>query len=132
MNVVGISELVRELHHHGLVVGALGQGGLALLPDRGLMEPAELRRRLDDAERELPPPPDLAGRTVLLFDDGEYSLQTAVLAVAVLRELGAARVIFAGPPSLQRELHEVVDGLFTLGPLASPEALTASAMSPRT
>jgi predicted phosphoribosyltransferase len=132
VNVIGISELVRELHHHGLVVGALGQGGLALLPNRGLMETAELQRKLDHAERTLPAPPDVAGRTVVLIDDGEYSLQTAVVAVAVLRDLGAARVIFAGPPSLQRELHEVVDGVVTLGPLASPEALTASAMSPRT
>jgi hypothetical protein len=132
MNIIGISNLVRELLHGGEVVGALAQGGLVLLPGRGVMGAPELERRLANAERELPPPPQVSGGTVLLVDDGEFCAQTAVVAVAALRELGAERVILAAPPSLLRELHEVVDGIIALDPLASPAAPTASAMSPRT
>jgi predicted phosphoribosyltransferase len=131
MTIIGISSLVRELFHHGEVVGALGQGGLALLPNRAVMETPELERRLAAAERTLPPPPEVSGREVLLVDDGDYCSQTAVVAVAALRELGAERVILAAPSSLLGELHEVVDGVMALDRPASPAAPTASAMSPR-
>src|SRR5690606_34844415 len=54
-------------------------------------ESAELkrRRRLYRGERELTP---VAGRTVLLVDDGIATGGTAVVAGRALRELGAARV----------------------------------------
>jgi predicted phosphoribosyltransferase len=122
---VGMSSLVRELMVRGRVVGVLAQGGVALLPRL-----PELKKLVDRAERGLPPPPQVAGRTVVLVDDRGYCTQTAVVAVAALRELGAARVILAARPWLRRALHEIVDGV-TDRP-ASPAAPTASAMSLRT
>jgi putative phosphoribosyl transferase len=74
-------------------------------------ESAELkrRRRLYRGERELTP---VAGRTVLLVDDGIATGGTAVVAGRALRELGAARVVLAvpvAPPGSEERLGEEFD-----------------------
>ena len=135
--IVGVSSLARELVlRSGEVVGALGQGGLALLPDQGAVSLDELQRLLAHAERKLgeQPVPPVAGRTVVLVDDGPHASQTVVVAVAALRELGAGRVVLAAAPQALLALQEVVDGLMELSPdwPASLAALTASETSPRT
>jgi hypothetical protein len=127
--IVAMSGWVRELRCSGEVVGALAQGGVALLPEN--MDRAELEHALDQAERHLSPPPEVSGQEVVLVDDYGCCPVAAVVAVAALRELGAVRVILAGPRELLDEMHEVVDGLIPGRP-ASPETPTASEMSPRT
>jgi putative phosphoribosyl transferase len=106
--------LVRKLGAPGqpeLGIGALAGDGTLIL-DRDAVhelgvtsarieatvrrETAELerQRRLYRGERE---PVDVAGRTVVLVDDGLATGGTAIAAVAMLRNRGAARTIVAVP-----------------------------------
>jgi hypothetical protein len=118
--IVAMSNWVCELRapRSGEVVGALAQGGVALLPDPGVMRPAEVGGLLEQAEHTLEqrPAPLVTGREVVLVDDCGHCPLSAVVAVASLRELGARRVILAGPGELLAELHEVVDGVVELTP----------------
>jgi putative phosphoribosyl transferase len=59
-------------------------------------ELAELRRR-QQAYRGDRPPPDLAGRTVVLVDDGLATGSTARAALTAVRGAGAAAVVVAVP-----------------------------------
>lgn len=59
-------------------------------------EAAELARRVR-AYRGGRPPPDLAGRTAVLVDDGVATGATARAAARAARALGAARVVLATP-----------------------------------
>jgi predicted phosphoribosyltransferase len=92
-----------------LAFGALGPGGVRVL-NRGVSErlgedeidavvayeQAELTRR-ESRYREGRPPLDLIGRVAVLVDDGLATGATAAVAVAVARQLGAARVVLAVP-----------------------------------
>ncbi|MBI2797305.1 MAG: phosphoribosyltransferase [Gemmatimonadetes bacterium] len=105
---------VRKLgvpHHEELAMGAIAAGGVRVLNDdvvRELgiatadIEAVERAERAELARRELAyrgdrPPPRLAGRTVLLVDDGIATGATARAAVAALRAARVARVIVAAP-----------------------------------
>ncbi|WP_436497721.1 phosphoribosyltransferase [Actinokineospora sp. HUAS TT18] len=97
--------------HPELAVGAVGEGGVTVRSDRVLAElhltwadvadtaaneRAEILRRAATL-RGGEPPPDLAGRTVILVDDGVATGATAAAAVRVVRGMGAARVVVAAP-----------------------------------
>jgi putative phosphoribosyl transferase len=104
--------------------GALGAGGVlvlnedvaARLDERDIAEviaaeQAELQRR-EDRYRAGRAPLALAGRTAILVDDGLATGATAAAAVAVVRGLGAARVVLAvpvGAPEAVERLAEVAD-----------------------
>jgi predicted phosphoribosyltransferase len=106
--------LVRKLGvpgHEELAMGAVATGGVRVLNDeivRGLgisereidavvaRELQELARRgrLYRGDR---PPPDVAGRTVILVDDGLATGATMRAAVAALRRQPQARIVIAVP-----------------------------------
>ncbi|MBX7431688.1 phosphoribosyltransferase [Mycobacterium sp. Y57] len=76
-----------------------------------LRETAELRRR-EHAYRADRAPLRLAGRTVILVDDGIATGASMVAAVRSVRQAGASRVVVGvpvGPPSVCRQLHQEAD-----------------------
>lgn len=124
--------LVRKLGvpgHEEYAMGAIASGGVRVLNDDmvrqlgitpemidavAVMESRELQRRegLYRGERSTPA---VAGRVVLLIDDGLATGATMRAAVVALREQGPARVVVAVPvgtveacASLRREADEVV------------------------
>jgi erythromycin esterase-like protein/predicted phosphoribosyltransferase len=112
--------------HEELAMGAIASGGMVVVNDdvvRGLgirpevvqrvaeKEGRELARR-ENAYREGRPPPDLAGKLVILVDDGLATGSSMLAAVNALRELGPAEIVVAvpaAPESTCRELSAVVD-----------------------
>jgi putative phosphoribosyl transferase len=97
--------------HEEFAMGALASGGLCLVNDEVVRElgisTADIRRtaRLESQElarRELAyrgerPPADVAGKTVVLVDDGLATGSTMRVAVRALRQRGAARIVAAVP-----------------------------------
>jgi putative phosphoribosyl transferase len=94
-----------------LALGAIALGGVTvynegLLEELGLdegsleavqaRELAELKRR-EHAYRGTKPPPDLAGKTVIIVDDGIATGATMRAAVVAARTLAPLRVIAAAP-----------------------------------
>ena len=121
--------LVRKLGvpgHEELALGALATGGVCLLNEdvvRGLRIPpeaidrvtaaeqAELERR-EAAYRDGRRPPDVAGKTVILVDDGLATGASMRVAVAALRQAQPARIVVAVPvaaPSTCADLRDEVD-----------------------
>ena len=121
--------LVRKLGvpgHSELAMGAIAPGGVRVLnptvvdslgiPDSvvdevALQEEAELARRqqLYRGDRE---PPAVAGRVVIVVDDGLATGATMRAAVSAVRAYGPARVVVAVPVGARRtcrELGEVAD-----------------------
>ncbi len=110
-------------------IGALAEGGVHVLSqqvvrDTGLSD-AALRTLIEGVERELDEriercrgarvPVEIAGRTVILVDDGLATGRSALAAVISLRKRGARRVILAVPvaapasvEALRAEADEVV------------------------
>jgi putative phosphoribosyl transferase len=94
-----------------LVFGAVGESGVQVLDDelpvRAFLSPAERSRVTREARetvqhtavrlRQGRTRPTVAGRTVVLVDDGVTTGTTARAGCAVARELGAAKVVFAVP-----------------------------------
>jgi putative phosphoribosyl transferase len=77
---------------------------------------AEVARRTA-AYRQGLPPLELAGRTVVLVDDGVATGWTCAAAASCTRRAGAARVVVAvpvGPPGLAERLSSVVDEVAVL------------------
>lgn len=107
-------------------MGAIASGGVVVLNDdvvRGLgiapeviqrvteREGRELLRR-EQAYREGRPMPNLAGKTVILVDDGLATGSSMRAAVQALRTLGPARIVVAvpaAPESTCQELAAEVD-----------------------
>lgn len=106
--------IVRKLGvpgHEEFAMGAIASGG-ALLLDADIVRQAgigegELQRVVETEQRELDrrerqyrgdrPPPDVAGRTVILVDDGLATGASMRVAIAALRQEHPARVIAAVP-----------------------------------
>ncbi len=110
-------------------VGAIAEGGETWLRREALRElglgndevqalaeeqAAELARRVRLFRRDRPPP-ELAGRTVIVVDDGVATGATAHAAARSARRRGASRVILAAPviaadsePELRADFDEVV------------------------
>jgi predicted phosphoribosyltransferase len=115
--------------HEELAMGAIATGGVQVVNEQvvdrlGLSE-AVLRQAAEAEGRELTRreqryregrgPPDLAGRVVILVDDGLATGSTMRAAVAAARRLGPARVVVAVPTApastcqrLRKEADEVV------------------------
>jgi erythromycin esterase-like protein/predicted phosphoribosyltransferase len=126
--------LVRKLGvpgHEEYALGAIATGGVRVI-NRQLVEslglPAEWieaidakeRRELDRRERAYRgdrPPPDVAGRTVILVDDGLATGSTMLAAVHAVRADDPARIVVAVPvadPDVCAELRSVADEVVCL------------------
>lgn len=114
-----------------LAIGAIASTGARVLNDdivRSLrLDEASIRRVVDTESRELTRreelyragrrPLDVAGRTVVLVDDGVATGATMLVAVEALRRLQAARVVVAvpvGAPDSLARLREVADDVVCL------------------
>jgi predicted phosphoribosyltransferase len=114
--------------HAELAMGALGEGGVRVL-DRDVIasvrvteaqlaeverrESRELARRAARLRDGRPAVP-LAGRRVIIVDDGLATGSTARAAIHVARAAGAAAVVLAAPvapPSTVTELSDVADAV---------------------
>jgi putative phosphoribosyl transferase len=123
--------IVRKLGvpgHEEYAMGAIATGGVRVLDERVVRAVGVTRAELDAVtaveQRELErrehqyrgdrPPPDVAGRTVILVDDGLATGSTMRAAVAALREERAARVVVAvpiAPPETCDAFRDVVDDI---------------------
>jgi len=107
-----------------LAVGAIGEGGVRVVDDDARRQlgvsPAEVelveRRERDELRRQAErfrqnrPPTPLAGRTVLVVDDGIATGSTVRAAWQVARAAGAARVVVAvpvAPPAVLGDLRRL-------------------------
>jgi putative phosphoribosyl transferase len=123
---------VRKLgvpEHDELAMGAIASGGASVL-DEALVRELRIserdirtviaaeQRELERREREYRgdrPPPDIAGRTVILVDDGLATGASMRVAVAALKQEHPGRLVVAvpiAPPetcdTLRREADDVV------------------------
>ncbi|HEV7366705.1 MAG TPA: phosphoribosyltransferase [Gemmatimonadales bacterium] len=124
--------LVRKLGvpgHEELAMGAIASGGIRILSDEvvkafGIPEPVVARVAAEEGEelerreriyRDHRPPPEVAGRTVILVDDGLATGSTMRAAAAALRAQHPEQLVVAvpvAPPetcaSLRSEVDDVV------------------------
>jgi putative phosphoribosyl transferase len=118
--------LVRKLGlpgHEELAMGAIAAGGVLVL-DQDLMRrlgisEAELERTVAEEAQELQrreaayrgerPPPDVAGKTVILVDDGLATGATMRAAALAVRRLGPAKVVVAVPVAAAETCDEFRD-----------------------
>jgi putative phosphoribosyl transferase len=123
--------IVRKLGvpgHEEYAMGAIATGGVRVLDERVVRAAGVTRAELDavtaEEQRELDrrehqyrgdrPPPDVAGRTVILVDDGLATGSTMRAAVEALRQEGAARVVVAvpiAPPQTCDAFRDIVDDI---------------------
>jgi predicted phosphoribosyltransferase len=121
--------LVRKLGVPGreeLAMGAIASGGVVVLNDdvvRGLRIAPEVIQRVAEQEgrellrrerayREGRPPPDVAGKAVILVDDGLATGASMRAAIQALRQHRPAKIVVAvpaAPASTCRELAAIVD-----------------------
>jgi erythromycin esterase-like protein/predicted phosphoribosyltransferase len=126
--------LVRKLGvpgHEEVALGAIATGGTRVLNTRAIESlnipvewieaiDAKERRELERRERvyrEGRPPPELAGRTVILVDDGLATGSTMWAAVHAVRQEDPARVLVAVPvadPDVCEAMREVADEVVCL------------------
>lgn len=112
--------------HIELAIGAIASGGLVVrnddLIDQLGLDERDVAPRIDVARRELAeqdrklrgdrPRPPLAGRTVIIADDGMATGATMRAAVAAVRTAEPAEVVVAvpvAPPDTCEELAELAD-----------------------
>ena len=112
-------------------LGAVGEGGVEILQESSMrqvgVERSDLVPTIERERRELESrlrrwrghgeQLSVAGRTVVVVDDGIATGVTAAAAVEVLRRLGASRVVLAvpvAPPEGVHRLRRIVDDLVVL------------------
>lgn len=122
-----------------LGMGAIGEGGVRIVNEDIVRETGVRLEELDAVERreraELERRVDryrggraavaLAGRTVVVVDDGIATGSTARAACAVVRALGATRVVLAVPVAPPRWAEELGDAADELVCVATPEPFRA-------
>jgi putative phosphoribosyl transferase len=114
-----------------LAVGAIASGGLVVRNDdvvRSLRisdeqlqqvidrEAAELARR-EEAYRGGRPPIELAGKTVILVDDGIATGASMLAAIRAIRAAGPSKIVVAvpvAPPSACRQLSDAADDVVSV------------------
>jgi predicted phosphoribosyltransferase len=138
--------VVRKLgvpHHRELAMGAIASGGIRVMNDNVVeslrvrpddiesvvrAEEAELARR-EQVYRGDAPPPDPAGRSVVLVDDGLATGATMRAAVTAVRQRGPDHLVVAVPTGAGatcRELASLADEVVCL---SSPEPYIAVGFS---
>jgi predicted phosphoribosyltransferase len=117
--------------HEELAMGAIASGGVQVLSDdliarlgigKEAIARVAARERSELARRERTyrgdrPPLDVAGRVVILIDDGLATGATMKAAVAGLRQLGPKQIVVAVPvaaPESCAEVGELVDEIVCL------------------
>ncbi len=134
--------VVRKLGVPGqeeLALGAVASGGVRVI-NRSVVNavgvPAETIERLtrrergelarrERAYRDARPPVDVRGRVVLLVDDGLATGASMRVAVAALREQGAARLVIAVPAAPAETCRELATEVDEVVCATSPEPFTA-------
>jgi predicted phosphoribosyltransferase len=134
--------MVRKLGtpgHRELAMGAIATGGVRVMNDdvvQGLgitpaqveavaaAEQQELQRR-EEAFRGTRPAPDLAGRVVILVDDGFATGATMKVAVLAARRSHPSRVIAAAPVTSQSARDSLTAVADELVYLAAPSTFSA-------
>jgi putative phosphoribosyl transferase len=118
--------LVRKLGlpgHEELAMGAIAAGGVLVLDqdllrrlgvseaelERTVAEEAQELQRREAAYRGERPPPDVAGKTVILVDDGLATGATMRAAALAVRRLGPAKVVVAVPVAAAETCDEFRD-----------------------
>ena len=106
--------IVRKLgapNNPEFAIGAVGEGGAVVLDEQTVVsmniDDATLERIVTEARREIDRRvdayrrgrslPSLAGRTVIIVDDGLATGSTAATAVEVIKSLGAEHIVLAVP-----------------------------------
>ena len=138
--------VVRKLGFPGqseLAMGAIASGGVrvlneALLEQTGvseaLVEDVVARERVELERREAlyrgdRPAPDVAGKTVLVVDDGLATGSTMLAAVQALRSLRAGRTVVAVPTAPQQTCEALEDVADEVVCLRQPDPFYAVGLS---
>ena len=134
--------LVRKLGvpgHEELAMGAIASGGEPMLNDETVralritpeqiaqvvaLERAELQRR-EQEYRGTRAAPDLAGRTVILVDDGLATGSTMHAAALAVRAAGPARIIVAVPVASEDACEMLRDAADEVVAVTTPEPFYA-------
>jgi putative phosphoribosyl transferase len=130
MDIIVVRKLGAPFQHE-LGLGALAEGGVGVVNEPLVRavhltedelheaierERAELERRVQRYRGDRPPL-ELAGRTVILVDDGIATGFTAIAGARALRQRGAARIVLAvpvGPPGIEERIGDEVDDVVCL------------------
>lgn len=117
--------------HEELAMGAIASGGVRVMNEDvmggGRVDEATIRQIAEREQRELErreqryrgdrPFPDLAGKTVVLVDDGIATGATMEAAVQAVRALAPAKVVVAvpvAPPEAAQRMRRVADDTICL------------------
>ena len=125
--------------HEEFAMGAIASGGVLVL-DEGILRAlgigSEQLRRVVDAElqtlrrheaafRGSPEPPEVAGKTVILVDDGLATGATMKAAVEAVRRHSPAAIVVAVPVASAQACDETRDEADEIECLATPEPFHA-------
>lgn len=125
--------------HREYALGAIGEGDVEILDDDAVLrlglDREQLRPVLDEERQELQrrvaryrrdrPGVDVAGRTVVLVDDGIATGRTARAAARVLRARDVARVVLAVPVASPRAVAALADAVDEVVALRTPPEFMA-------
>ena len=136
--------LVRKLGSPGnpeLAMGAIASGGIRVMNPEVVLwagvDDRAIERAVEREEEELErrarryrgqrPPPAIAGRTVLLVDDGIATGATLRAAIAAVRAQGPAEILVAAPVAPPETVDDLLREIETVICLATPSPFGAIA-----